>query len=117
PAALRRLTDMLGDEAPQVLPSLVQAYSADAAALCEAAREGLVRHRAEAVHRAMHGLKSNSETFGALALAGLCRDLERRAWDGELAGAEAALAEIEAECARVQQALHELVGNAEALRE
>ncbi|MFL5800595.1 MAG: Hpt domain-containing protein [Roseiflexaceae bacterium] len=65
--------------------------------------------RAVSLRIAAHTLKSNSELFGAPTLAGLCRDLEQRAKEGALEGAEEMVAQIEAEFARVQAAFEAIM--------
>jgi HPt (histidine-containing phosphotransfer) domain-containing protein len=55
---------------------------------------------AEVFRRAAHSLKSNGNTFGALKLAALARDLELKGLDAEPGRDAAALAALEAEFAR-----------------
>jgi HPt (histidine-containing phosphotransfer) domain-containing protein len=87
---VRELIDTFLDEAPSMLADL---------------RESLAAGDAERFRRAAHSLKSNGNTFGALTLGALAKDLE-------LAGAAqvrergpAALAGVEAEYVRVAAAL------------
>src|ERR1700687_5407896 len=54
---------------------------------------------AERFQRAAHSLKSNGNTFGALKLAALARELELKGPDAESARDAAALAMLEAEYA------------------
>ena len=60
---------------------------------------------AERFRRAAHSLKSNGNTFGALKLAALARELELKGLDGEPTRAAAALAALEAEYARAAAAI------------
>jgi HPt (histidine-containing phosphotransfer) domain-containing protein len=85
---------------------LVQTFLEEAPAMLAELREALAAGHADAFRRAAHSLKSNSLTFGALALAALARELE-------LGGLDAArqsnvLDPLAAEYARVARALEAL---------
>jgi HPt (histidine-containing phosphotransfer) domain-containing protein len=60
---------------------------------------------ADEAQRAAHTLKSSGATFGAEDFSELCRELEARAKDGRLEGAEQLVDRIDGEYARVQEAL------------
>ena len=86
------LLDALMEEAPLMLASL---------------RSSLASGQDEVFRRAAHSLKSNSESFGAMKLAGMARELEL----GGIASVptpEAALGALEAEYAQAVTALKEL---------
>ena len=55
---------------------LLQTFFEEAPVMLSELREALEAGNAEAFRRAAHSLKSNSLTFGALALAAIARDLE-----------------------------------------
>jgi HPt (histidine-containing phosphotransfer) domain-containing protein len=55
---------------------LVQTFLEEAPAMLSELRESLAAGQADAFRRAAHSLKSNSLTFGALALAALARELD-----------------------------------------
>jgi HPt (histidine-containing phosphotransfer) domain-containing protein len=97
-AALDELRRLGGDE---FLAELVDTFLADAPGQLAAL------HTVDSVEvrRAAHTLKSNGATFGAGQLSELCRELEEQARRGDLAGAPDLAARIEAEYARVAQAL------------
>ncbi|MBK9713509.1 MAG: response regulator [Kouleothrix sp.] len=99
PGALDRLRIMLGERGGALLPNLIETFFENAGQLRTTERQ------ADSLRRAAHTLKSNSDLFGAVALAALCRDLERRAKAGALEGAELLLEQIDAELGRVQVAL------------
>jgi HPt (histidine-containing phosphotransfer) domain-containing protein len=85
---------------------LVQTFLEEAPGMLAELREALAAGHADTFRRAAHSLKSNSLTFGALALAALARELE-------LGGLDAAdrpnvLDPLEAEYARVARALEAL---------
>ena len=81
----RELVDTFLEEAPTMLAEL---------------REALAGRNADAFRRAAHSLKSNSLTFGALALGALARELELKGLSDA-----APLALIEQEYARAAAAL------------
>ena len=63
---------------------------------------------AERFRRAAHSLKSNGNTFGALKLAALAREIELKGLDAEPNRDAAALAAMEAEFARAAAELKTL---------
>ncbi|HQR57225.1 MAG TPA: Hpt domain-containing protein [Burkholderiaceae bacterium] len=63
---------------------------------------------ADRFRRAAHSLKSNSQTFGALALGALARDLELTGMSANAARDAARLDALEAEYARAAAALKAL---------
>jgi HPt (histidine-containing phosphotransfer) domain-containing protein len=86
---------------------LVQTFLEEAPAMLSELRESLAAGQADAFRRAAHSLKSNSLTFGALALAALARELELGGLDAA-ARQPNALGPLEAEYARVARALEAL---------
>jgi len=90
---VRELVDTFLAEAPLMLASLDRAL---------AARDG------GEFRRAAHSLKSNSNTFGALALGALARDLELSGIDPVLADNGKSLEALQHEYTRVATALTEL---------
>ena len=55
---------------------LIDTFLEEAPAMLDALREALADGRAEPFGRAAHSLKSNANTFGALTLGAMARDLE-----------------------------------------
>jgi PAS domain S-box-containing protein len=104
-ATLQQLHATLGEDAPRLLPTMIASYLEAAARLHFAMAEWRAQGQANALLRAAHTLKSNSELFGAPILATLYRDLEQYAKDGALQAAEALLPRIDDEQGRVQAAL------------
>ena len=90
---VRELIDTFLQEAPGMLADLAQSLAA---------------LDVDRFRRAAHSLKSNGNTFGALALGALARDLELAGVDAVAARGADALAPVEAEYARVAAALREL---------
>ena len=96
------LRDTTGGE---FVRELIDTFLSEAPAMLADLRDSLASGDAERFRRAAHSLKSNGNTFGALALGALAKDLE-------LAGAQqvrtrgpSALGDIEAEYMRVAAAL------------
>ena len=87
---VRELVDTFLEEAPGMLAEL---------------RRARAENHAERFRRAAHSLKSNGNTFGALRLAALARELELNGLDAEPAQDAVALAALEAEYARAAAAL------------
>jgi len=88
---VRELVDTFLVEAPAMLDDLRAAYAAD---------------DADSFRRTAHSLKSNSNTFGALVLGALARDLELSGLDPALNAQS--LEALRLEYARVATALTEL---------
>jgi HPt (histidine-containing phosphotransfer) domain-containing protein len=101
-AALERLSSSVGEE---FVAELVELFLGDAPTQLSALRTAIEGGDAEAARRAAHTLKSNGATFGADAFAESCRLLEDRAKAGDLAGAGALLARVEAGYPEVAAAL------------
>jgi len=90
---VRELVDTFLTEAPSMLAEL---------------RESFANGDAERFRRAAHSLKSNGNTFGALTLGTLARDLELAGVVHVRNRGPSALADIEAEYMRVAAALASL---------
>ena len=87
---------------------LIDTFLAEAPGMLRELREAFVAGDAERFRRVAHSLKSNGNTFGALALGALARDLELGGIDRVRASSGAPLDQLAAEYARVAQALTEL---------
>ena len=96
--ALDELRRLGGEE---FLSELVDTFLADAPAQLAALHASDV----DEVRRAAHTLKSNGATFGAAHFSELCREVEKQAKSGELAGASDLADRIETEYALVAEAL------------
>jgi len=84
---------------------LVDMFLAEAPVMLEELRTCLAKEDAECFRRAAHSLKSNANTFGALTLGNLARDLELSGVAQVRGRGPAPLAEAEAEYARVADEL------------
>lgn len=85
---------------------LVQTFLEEAPIMLQELQEALAAGEADAFRRAAHSLKSNSLTFGALALAAMAREHELGGLDA--ARRPNALDALAAEYGRVAEALAEL---------
>lgn len=90
---VRELVDTFLEEAPAMLGEL---------------RAALGAGDAELFRRTAHSLKSNANTFGAVTLSGLARELELGGFEPVRTAAGAPLDALELEFTRVAQALTEL---------
>jgi histidine phosphotransfer protein HptB len=73
---------------------LVDTFLEDAPALITELSSARADADADRFRRAAHSLKSNCNTFGALALAGMARELETRGMSADKAADDAAIAAI-----------------------
>ena len=96
------LRDATGGE---FVRELIDTFLAEAPSMLADLREALAGGHADRFRRAAHSLKSNANTFGALALGALAKDLELSGVEQVKARGAGALAEVEAEYARVAAAL------------
>ena len=101
----RELQDAAGAD---FVAELVDTFLEEAPDMLAALREALAARDAERFRRAAHSLKSNSQTFGALALGALAREIELRGLDADPARDATALDALDAAYARVAAALTEL---------
>ena len=88
--ALRETT---GDD---FVRELVATFLEEAPSMLADLTDALAKNEPDRFRRAAHSLKSNGNTFGALALAGKARELEMRGLAADAAADEAAIAEIDA---------------------
>jgi HPt (histidine-containing phosphotransfer) domain-containing protein len=87
---------------------LIDTFLAEAPGMLAELRDAFDAADTERFRRVAHSLKSNGNTFGALALGALARDLELGGLDRVRAASGAPLDHLAAEYARVAQALTEL---------
>jgi len=99
------LEDTAGAE---FVAELVDTFLEEASGMLAELRSARAENHAERFRRAAHSLKSNGNTFGALKLAALARDLELKGLDADPARDMAALAALDAEYARAAAALKDL---------
>ena len=104
-ATFDALTETTGAE---FVGELVDTFLEEAPAMLEELRRALAAGDADTFRRAAHSLKSNSNTFGALALGALARELELGGIAKAAEGGKKPLDALEQEYSRVAAALIEL---------
>ena len=87
---------------------LIETFLEEAPPMLADLRDALDKRDADRFRRAAHSLKSNSSTFGALALASLARELEQGGLASLDVATPARLDALDAEYARVADALAKL---------
>jgi HPt (histidine-containing phosphotransfer) domain-containing protein len=92
-SAVQALRETTGDDA-EFLADLVGTFLEESPAQLDELRGAAASGNADDVRRGAHTLKSNGATFGIVRLTELCRELERRASEGNLERAEEQVAEI-----------------------
>jgi HPt (histidine-containing phosphotransfer) domain-containing protein len=101
-ATFRALEEAAGAE---FVAELVGTFLEEAPRMFEEMREALAAEEAERFRRAAHSLKSNSNTFGALKLGGMAKDIELGGLARALQAATDPLGPLEEEYRRVAEAL------------
>ena len=96
------LQDTAGEE---FVAELVDTFLEEAPGMLGELRSARAESHAERFRRAAHSLKSNSNTFGALKLGMLARELELKGLDADPARDAATLDAVEAAYARAATAL------------
>ena len=107
PATFRALQETAGAE---FVTELAQAFFEEAPLMFAELESAYAAGDADRFRRAAHSLKSNSNTFGALVLGGLARDLELAGLAAVRSSGRAKLEELAQEYARVAAALKDLAG-------
>jgi histidine phosphotransfer protein HptB len=87
---------------------LVDTFLVEAPAMLDDLRRSLAEGNADAFRRAAHSLKSNGNTFGALTLGAMAKNLELTGLAPAAAANGAPLDALEAEYSRVAAALTEM---------
>jgi len=87
---------------------LVDTFLVEGPAMLDDLRRSLAAQNADQFRRAAHSLKSNSNTFGALTLGAMAKELELTGLAPALAANGATLDALAAEYERVAAALTEL---------
>jgi HPt (histidine-containing phosphotransfer) domain-containing protein len=105
PATFEALRETTGAEFAH---ELVDTFLSEAPSMLDDLRDSLARQDADRFRRAAHSLKSNANTFGALALGALARDLEVSGVAQVSTRGAQPLAAVESEFTRAAAALREL---------
>jgi HPt (histidine-containing phosphotransfer) domain-containing protein len=110
-ATFAGLLDSLGGDV-DFLSELVEAYVTSSPELMGSMRQAIASGEASALQRAAHSLKTGSASFGAVAFAVQCKELEELAKMGALGEAEARCEALEAAYAPVAATLKVRVDSA-----
>jgi HPt (histidine-containing phosphotransfer) domain-containing protein len=102
------------DGKAQLVKRVLATYQASLAKLVEQLRVAHVDGAWEQVSRVAHTLKSSSASIGALALSGLCAEIERLLRAGDTSSASALLDRFHAEVQRVDAAVGQTLQHLEA---
>ena len=101
---VRVLEALVGDE-PQVIEDVLQQFRISAVQASAQMRVACQNRQAEAVQAVAHRLKSSARAVGALALGGLCGELEAAGQAGQLDALTRLWPSFEAEMAAVDKCL------------
>jgi HPt (histidine-containing phosphotransfer) domain-containing protein len=107
PATFRTLQETAGAE---FVDELARTFLEEAPLMLAELESAFAAGDADRFRRAAHSLKSNGNTFGALVLGGLARELELAGLASVRATGRAGLDELAREYERVARALGELAG-------
>ena len=107
PAAMDGMREMVGGD-DEFLADLIDTFLKDAPQMLSDMRQALKTGDAAVLRRIAHSLKSNSASFGAMALGELCRELEMIGKANLLDGADELITRADTEFIRVQAALETL---------
>ena len=102
---LESIRQLQSDAAPDIFNTVLQVFIEEGPLLLKTMRDAIEVKHFETLRRAAHALKSSSSNLGAMALATGCERVELLAREGQLSAAADHLGELEAEMARVAQAL------------
>jgi two-component system, sensor histidine kinase len=102
--AIARMLELVGND-PDMFSEMVNEFFEDAPRFITELRVASAEGSVERIRITAHSFKSNSASFGALALAEQCRALEAQAKAGSCEDAADRIAAIEAEYASAREAL------------
>ncbi len=96
------------DAGADFVGELIEVYCRETPQLIAKLQSALDVNDTEAFRQAAHSIKSTSNTFGALSLSALSKDLEMQGRAGDLTGAQEKVDRLAAEYHQVQQTLKDL---------
>jgi HPt (histidine-containing phosphotransfer) domain-containing protein len=113
-ACMAELRALDPDGKAQLVKRVLAAYQASLATLVEQLRVARGDGQWSQVSRVAHTLKSSSASIGALALSGLCAEIERLLRADDTAAAAALLERFHGEVAKVDHAVGQTLQHLEA---
>ena len=113
-ACMAELRALDPDGKAQLVKRVLATYQASLAKLVGQLQLARAEGAWDQVSRVAHTLKSSSASIGALALSGLCADIERLLRAGDSAAAIPLLERFQAEVARVDEAVGQTLQHLEA---
>ena len=113
-ACMAELRALDPDGKAQLVKRVLATYQASLAKLVGQLQLARAEGAWDQVSRVAHTLKSSSASIGALALSGLCADIERLLRAGDSASALPLLEKFQAEVARVDAAVGQTLQHLEA---
>ncbi len=108
PKALSQLLEVIGGDR-EAFKDLVQSFLDEGPELVKSMQRAVAANDADALRRAAHTLKGSAADFGAVALAGLCREIEAHGRAGEVAAAAAKVDDAMREYQRADVGLKNLL--------
>ena len=96
------------DAGADFVGELVETYCRETPQLIAKLRYALDVNDTDAFRQMAHSIKSTSNTFGALSLSAISKDLEMQGRAGDLTGAQEKVDRLAAEYDQVQQTLKDL---------
>ena len=109
PAVIENLRQLAGEGEPDVVNEVLRLFREGAPARIAAIRGACLAGDTGALQRAAHEFKGASATIGAMRLQTCCRQLEVAGKSSVLDGTPALLEALDAEWARVEKAITELL--------
>ncbi|OQW93092.1 MAG: hypothetical protein BWK79_12990, partial [Beggiatoa sp. IS2] len=107
------LCSLIGEDEPDLLADLVQAYCEESTSLMQELREAIANNDDTGVAKVTHSLKSSSGNLGAITLAEFYNTLEQQAKNNDLSNSHKVLTLLESEYQQVINALQRITGQTE----
>lgn len=101
---VEEVTSMMDGDAELII-DLIDTLMETAPELMEQLQNGLAQGDAVAVREAAHALKSSTAQMGAFAFSDLCKEMEEKGKNQDLAAARILLADMKADYTRTMEAM------------
>jgi len=112
PDVVERLRQLTPPGEPDVLAEIFNLFLDDVPKRIDALRSAVLSGDAVKVQRTAHSLKGSSGNIGARAMHEVCRQIDERAKDGDLARVQSLLERLTSEYVKVEAELKRLLGDA-----